>query len=91
MGVGFFIFEFGNGTISDGNAEQAAEEKIKTLRLIVMGLVDRYNLLLSKNNAGFTPEELQNLRIDEIKSRADAQGNYEVVGACGQARHDGGC
>ncbi len=74
-------FEFRNGTISDGNAEQAAKEKIKTLQGLVMGLVYQFNDVITKNNAGLSAEELQKLTISEVKIRADELGEYEVVGA----------
>lgn len=80
--LGFSVsFEFQNGTITDSNSEDAAKKKMKAIQGLVIGLVDEYNDKLTKNNAGLSAEELNKMRIDSVKIRADASGGYEVVNA----------
>ncbi len=80
--LGFAVsFEFQNGAITDSNAEEAAKEKMKAIQATVMGLVDEYNKNLSDNNAGLSPDELNKMRIESVKIRADASGGYELIDA----------
>lgn len=72
-------FEFSNGSIADGETENAAKEKLRSIQEIVMGLLDEYNDKLI-GEGGAAAEGMEELTANGFSIRA-SKGGFEIVGA----------